>query len=149
MTDFCTRLKEERKRLGLNQSAFGAIAGVSKDAQLNYESGSRTPDATYLQAIAGAGVDALYLLTGSATPRSGVALTTDAAALLESYEQASPAGRAALQAVALLSRDGSAEAKGGTPAAVQVTIGGDVGQSIGGDQNNSAPVSFSVSKKRK
>jgi transcriptional regulator with XRE-family HTH domain len=61
---FFRRLKEERERLGLNQEAFGAVGGVKKLAQFNYESGKRSPDADYLAAIAKIGVDVLYLITG-------------------------------------------------------------------------------------
>ena len=58
------RLREERVRLGFNQMDFGELAGVKKNAQINYESGKRSPDAAYLSAIATAGVDILYVLTG-------------------------------------------------------------------------------------
>ncbi|MFC4923862.1 helix-turn-helix domain-containing protein [Delftia deserti] len=64
MLDFSARLKEERKRLGLNQESFGTVAGVSQMSQLNYEKGVRKPDAEYLMAIAAHGVDVSYLLTG-------------------------------------------------------------------------------------
>lgn len=58
------RLKEERIRLGLNQSQFAAIGGVQKGAQINYEQGKRNPDSDYLAAIAISGVDVQYILTG-------------------------------------------------------------------------------------
>ena len=64
MSDFSERLKSERKRLGLNQAELGAAAGVTKGAQLNYESGERSPNVEYLQAVAAAGVDVVYALTG-------------------------------------------------------------------------------------
>lgn len=64
LSSFFDRLKEERKRLGLNQSQLGAAGGVSKGAQINYESGARAPDATYLSAISSAGIDVPYLFTG-------------------------------------------------------------------------------------
>nr|WP_233171179.1 helix-turn-helix domain-containing protein [Herbaspirillum sp. ASV7] len=64
MSDFKTRLKEERKRLALSQEKFAQLGGVSKDTQLNYESGLRVPDADYLMAIQAAGVDTKYLLSG-------------------------------------------------------------------------------------
>lgn len=37
---------------------------MQKVAQINYEKGKRKPDAEYLAAIAAAGVDVLYVLTG-------------------------------------------------------------------------------------
>jgi transcriptional regulator with XRE-family HTH domain len=63
------RLKQERRRLCLNQTNFGAIAGVSKTTQVNYESGERTPDADYLADIAEQ-VDVLYVLTGKRVEKS-------------------------------------------------------------------------------
>lgn len=64
MSSFFERLKEERERLGLNQTAFGAIGGVGKQAQIKYENGSRAPDAVYLSAIAASGADVQYILIG-------------------------------------------------------------------------------------
>lgn len=146
MSDFSTRLKAERKRLGLSQVELGTAGGVSKDAQLNYESGSRSPNADYLQAIAAAGVDVFYLLNGSRQSADGLPLELNT--LLHAYERTDDAGRATLQAVALLAiraseslSDESKSKNGNT-----VTIGGDVGQSIAGDQSNTGPVSFSVGK---
>ena len=62
--DNSTRLREERERLGLSQEALGAVGGVRKQAQHLYESGARKPDMDYLTAVASAGVDVLYVLTG-------------------------------------------------------------------------------------
>lgn len=59
-----TRLREERKRLGMDQPTFGGIGGVKALAQHTYESGKRSPDAAYLERVAAAGVDVLYVLTG-------------------------------------------------------------------------------------
>lgn len=58
------RLREERKRLGLSQEAFGALGGVKKLAQIKYEQGKRKPDAQYFEGIAAAGADVAYILTG-------------------------------------------------------------------------------------
>lgn len=62
------RLREERNRLRLSQSVLGAIGGVETNAQGNYESGSRSPKASYLEKIATAGVDINYVVTGFRTP---------------------------------------------------------------------------------
>nr|WP_238876348.1 helix-turn-helix transcriptional regulator [Achromobacter xylosoxidans] len=59
------RLREERKRIGLDQGPFGQIGGVQTVAQSNYENGKRMPDAAYLEKVAAAGVDVLYVLTGT------------------------------------------------------------------------------------
>ena len=59
------RIAEEREKLGFNQEGFGLIGGVKKNAQFQYEKGIRSPSADYLAAIAGAGADVAYILTGS------------------------------------------------------------------------------------
>lgn len=92
--NICVRLREERERLAMSQEKFGALGGVQKRAQINYESGERQPDAGYLAAIAAAGADVLYILTGQRT--SGAAATTPALApdeevLLDNFRNA-PAG---------------------------------------------------------
>jgi len=61
---FGDRLREERQRFGLNQTAMGELGGVTKKTQMLYESSTRAPDAEYLAAIAAAGADVLYILTG-------------------------------------------------------------------------------------
>lgn len=64
MSDIGTRLKQERKRLGLSQRELGHFGGVAANAQGRYESGERVPKADYLAAVANVGVDVLYVLTG-------------------------------------------------------------------------------------
>ncbi|WP_454563038.1 helix-turn-helix domain-containing protein [Pseudomonas sp. AIG] len=58
------RLREERTRLGLNQDAFAQQGGITRNTQGSYEKGERNPDSAYLTAVARAGVDVLYVLTG-------------------------------------------------------------------------------------
>lgn len=58
------RLKEERERIGLSQTAFAALAGASKHAQINWEKGAASPNAAALAAWADAGLDVLYVITG-------------------------------------------------------------------------------------
>lgn len=64
---FGERLKEERERLALSQTALGEACGVTKKSQINYEKGERSPDALYLAALLRAGGDVLYVLTGERT----------------------------------------------------------------------------------
>lgn len=61
---FGKRILEERKRLKFNQTEFASIGGVVLHTQFTYEKDSRTPDAKYLAAIATAGADVNYILTG-------------------------------------------------------------------------------------
>lgn len=84
--NFGERLKEERVRLGCSQEAMGAIGGVRKLAQHNYEKGERAPDSTYLAAIAAAGADVLYILTGERTANAAQGLRADEQLLLEVYD---------------------------------------------------------------
>ncbi len=95
------RLREERKRLGLNQVDFGAAGGVRKLAQINYESGERQPDAGYLAAVAAAGADVRYILTGEREGPPPVVLTAEEQLLLEYYRDAPAAVRKAAMAVLL------------------------------------------------
>ncbi len=64
MRDFSQRLKSERKALGLSQEALAEKCSISGRSQQNYESGQRSPDADYLAALASAGADINFILTG-------------------------------------------------------------------------------------
>lgn len=59
-----SRLKEERSRLGLSQTAFAQLAGAKKGTQISWEKDASSPTAAALMAFAEAGADALYILTG-------------------------------------------------------------------------------------
>ena len=65
MCNFHERLFEERKRLGFNQDEMAKSGGVAKRTYCNYESGDRSPDASFLTAISMAGADVQYMLTGN------------------------------------------------------------------------------------
>lgn len=80
MSGIGTRLRQERRRLGLSQREMGQIGGVAANAQGKYESGDRMPKADYLAALAGAGVDVLYVLTSR---HSSVVQMDDALARIE------------------------------------------------------------------
>ncbi|GHC17469.1 hypothetical protein GCM10010082_05820 [Kushneria pakistanensis] len=64
MTTIGHRLKTERERIGLSQTAFANLGGVGKSTQINYEKDGRAPTADYLVALEKAGVDIYYVLTG-------------------------------------------------------------------------------------
>ena len=86
------RIREERDRLGFNQTAFGAIGGVRKQAQLKYEKGERFPGADYLAAIAKVGADVQYVVTGQ---RASSALAADEQELVGLFRAAPLAVKAA------------------------------------------------------
>ncbi len=69
---FGERLKEERKRLGLNQDEFAERAGIKRLAQLQYEKEAREPRNSYLAAIATMGVSLSYLIFGKRPPESAL-----------------------------------------------------------------------------
>jgi transcriptional regulator with XRE-family HTH domain len=90
------RLREERERLGFTQEAFAVLGGVQKRAQINYEKGERHPDSAYLAAIAAAGADVLYILTGqrmggASAPEPARAVSAGDRVLLDNFH-AAPAG---------------------------------------------------------
>lgn len=64
MTGMGQRLRQERHRLKLSQSAMGTLGGVETNAQGNYESGARYPKADYLLRLIDAGVDITFVMTG-------------------------------------------------------------------------------------
>ncbi len=128
MSSIGERLREERDRLGFNQTAFGAIGGVQKQAQLKYEKGDRMPDAAYLEAVAKAGADVLYVITGQ---RSSTALSADEEELLVRFRAAPLAVKAAaigaLQGAAgavHVDKSVSVSAPGGHAAGRDMTIEG-------------------------
>ena len=75
MNSLGSRLKEERKALGLSQQDFAAIGGVEANAQGKYENGQRMPRSNYLSALGHNGVDVLYLLSGRRTPLESTSLS--------------------------------------------------------------------------
>ena len=98
MSTIGERLKEERVRLDLSQTALGEACGVTKQSQINYEKNERAPDALYLAALAAAGADVLYILTGArAAAPPGPPLAPDEAALLDNYRHSPPEGQTALK----------------------------------------------------
>ena len=90
------RMREERERLGYNQTDFAALSGASKRSQIDWEKGVSTPNADVLAVLVAIGVDVLYILTGQHTPAP--AATPDEAALLDNYRHCPPEGQAALKA---------------------------------------------------
>lgn len=102
-----SRLSEERERLGFTQIDFAGVVGVSRKTQYNYESGERAPNTLYLSAIAAAGVDVNYILTGLRPHKvsedaPGYVLRPDQAALLDNLEHCSKEDQACIKRMALL-----------------------------------------------
>jgi len=100
MSGIGDRLREERERLRLSQAAFGEIGGVKANAQGKYESGERFPGADYLAAVAEAGIDVLYVVTGERKPTQSESISAEEAGVLEHYRVLPEADRAAMARMA-------------------------------------------------
>lgn len=96
----------------LSQADFAEIAanagarGTTRQSQALYEKGERLPDAAYLKAIADAGADVLYILTGRDAPSvpyltdGSAPRTPEHAALIDNYENCAPDDQAAIRRLA-------------------------------------------------
>lgn len=95
-SNFYERLKLARKEMGLSQAAAAEICGVKRETWSRYESGLMSPGMEVLAAIAAAGADVQYILTGLRTTttegvtetRAGykvVSVTQREATLLDNY----------------------------------------------------------------
>lgn len=143
MIDSGVRLKEERERLGMTQTAFAERTGVQKNTQLNYEKGARSPDVSYLSRAAAAGADVQYIVTGQ---RAAASLTSDVQHLVSAY-LAAPAGLRAAALAVLGSGDATAPKKAAR-LGPSISIGGDVGQVVKGDATFNAPVVGKKARKK-
>lgn len=85
-------MKEERKRIGITQADAAARAGVARETWSRYENGALPPTLEAFSAIAAAGADIQYIVTGV---RSAQALTRDEIELLEAFRAAPLAVKAA------------------------------------------------------
>jgi transcriptional regulator with XRE-family HTH domain len=98
------RLREERERLGLNQTEFGVLLGVSRGTQKNYELGASSLDLRYVAALEEQGADAAYILTGRRSTPIGQLFTAAEEELIKQFrsitEEDQKAIRRFLQAMA-------------------------------------------------
>jgi transcriptional regulator with XRE-family HTH domain len=139
------RLRGERARLGLSQVVFADACGVNRSTLASWEKGEQSPTAGVLSTMAGLGVDVLYVVTGERAPLSSGALSQEERQLVASYKQGDALARQALESVAAMAARSSSPSSGGNA----VTIGGDVGQQVNGDQTITAPMSIRVGSKAK
>lgn len=95
------RLREERERLEKTQTEFSTLGGVKKGAQINYEQNKRQPDATYLSAIAAAGADVMYVLTGQHST-DAQAISPRQRALLDNHEHSDDQGKSIIEGTAFM-----------------------------------------------
>lgn len=101
------RLKEAR--LAAQYKSQGDLAeaiGIARESQNRFESGKQIPGGEYLAKVAGAGLDVIYILTGSPG-----ALSSEESALLENYRAACTEQRGQLLNVSRSLADGVALGK--------------------------------------
>lgn len=96
------RLRQERERLGLSQTAVADLCKVTGRTQRNYETGARAPDTDYLVIVAGLGMDVMYILTGQRNAPVAPGLSRRAAALVDNYEHTDEAGKKIIEGTANL-----------------------------------------------
>lgn len=94
------RLRQERDRLQLTQDELGQLGGVNRNTQGKYEKNERNPDSSYLEAVAAAGVDVLYLLTGKRQQLEEGALSSAETELVGYYRAMSDFKKESLHRVA-------------------------------------------------
>jgi transcriptional regulator with XRE-family HTH domain len=83
------RLAKERLRLGMTQSEFSGVIGLSRNSVTQYEAGNHQPGAEALVGMHAAGADVLYILTGLRAESRKIDLDLDrmAIALQEARRQ--------------------------------------------------------------
>lgn len=98
-----TRLKEERERLKLSQTALADAVGTTKKTQIDYEKDNTQPKAMYMAKVAEMGVDVAYVITGMRL--ENVASTPSELAFLRNCRafKTSAARASALRALSALS----------------------------------------------
>ncbi len=133
-------LKEERRRLRMNQVDFGEAGGVTKRTQISYEQNERSPDGNYLHAVAAIGVDVQYVLTGKA---SADALTDDENELLAGYRKLDLRGKAGV-----LGTIGGLSAPPAPPTGPHAAFYGQVGQQVTGDITGQQTINMGGSKRK-
>jgi transcriptional regulator with XRE-family HTH domain len=128
------RLREERERLGQSQPVFAAIANTTKRTLFSWEEGKTAPDGFQLAALAAAGTDVLYVITGSRDPDLP-ALDTSERLLVDNYRRCGPEGRAHLvQTSALLAAGmGAPNAPAAQPRGSVVKVSARGGHAAGRD----------------
>ena len=101
------RLKEERNRLGYSQTDFAKMVNASYKSQLRWEKNESSPNADALKIWAEAGLDILYVVTGTRSKNINYIskMSLEKQALLDAYDRMSDENkRAILQIGELLSQ---------------------------------------------
>ena len=142
-----TRLKEERERLDLSQTALGAIGEFGKTTVIAWERGTAFPNALFLADIAAIGADIRYIVTGEREGPPPLALSPDEQVLLDGYRSLDKKTQKRMLAFVL---GGETSYENGTNSQPKIRVGGKVeGQVVEGGLINNAPVNFGGKTKNK
>ncbi|EAN5160555.1 helix-turn-helix transcriptional regulator [Salmonella enterica] len=89
------RLRNERERLGLSQTAMSKVCNVAFRTYCDYEAGKSEPKASTLASLAEFGVDILFVLSGVKTPKID-GISEDEQEIVKMYREAPLAVKAAV-----------------------------------------------------
>ena len=130
---FGERLKEARKNLGLNQADAADLAGVTREHWGRCERGLGLIGSEVLAALANAGADVRYILTGKRDFAPPPRLSSEEETMLGYFKEASPAARkAALRELLSASSPKQGDKDKNPPASVRQTINSTVGGNVVG-----------------
>jgi transcriptional regulator with XRE-family HTH domain len=93
------RLKAERERLRMTIPQFADVAGAAKNTVIDWQNEKSTPPAAKLAALAAAGVDVIYILTGQRAETLAT-LDPERRALLDNYDACTPLDRSFIRKTA-------------------------------------------------
>ena len=133
------RLKEERERLGYNQTDFAEIGGVGRKSQFNYEEDERKADTAYLAAIATIGADIRYIVTGQRDGPAPDVLSAEERLMIDRYRASQKPLREAALRVLL----------GESPRQKGQVFNAEVGQAVKTKTLNQPNLSFFSGEKQK
>ena len=106
---FGKRMREERNKLGLNQTDFGALGGLTKNTIIDYEKDIGLPNTKFLLAIAASGADVGYILTGQRAGigeyHPGYRLRPEHKTLLDNFDKCCKQDQDAIRRLALLAAE--------------------------------------------
>lgn len=110
---FFERLKEARKNLGLNQADAADLVGVTREHWGRCERGAAMPGGEVFMALANAGADVRYILTGKRDFEPPPKLTAEEETMLDYFKQATKEARkAALRALLSAAPESNAPVSG-------------------------------------
>ncbi|MDF7667908.1 helix-turn-helix transcriptional regulator [Orbaceae bacterium ESL0727] len=93
------RLREQREKLGYNQTNFAEHAGITRKTLFGYENGTRSPDAASLAAWEELGLDVLYVVVGQKNRtinNSNAKISHEEQELIDVFDEMTPSQQKAL-----------------------------------------------------